>query len=119
MMIKKLVEKSKAGGIFIELISLANPDISDMAIIKIAVTIGIFPKKNAHIALLLVTILKLDKKTPNENRKTIISKEDDITLFFFKCNILGRNFEINRIKNNILNIDLSLSMLSSEIEKPT
>ena len=43
MIIKKLVEKSRAGGMFIELISLASPDISEMAIRKIAITIGMFP----------------------------------------------------------------------------
>ena len=68
--------------------------------------------------LLLVTILKFDNKTPNENRKTIISKTTDKTVFFLKCNISGRNFEKNSIRNNILNIDLSLNMVSSEFGKP-
>ena len=39
MITKKLDEKIKAGGIFIELINLSNPDISEMAIRKIAITI--------------------------------------------------------------------------------
>ncbi|MDO9340114.1 MAG: hypothetical protein Q7T72_06250 [Bacteroidales bacterium] len=118
MIIKKLVEKSKAGGMFMELISLANTDISEMAIRKIATTIERFPKKNVQKDLLLVTILKLDKKTPNENRNTNISNTNDMTIFFLKCNISGRNFERNSIRNKILNVDLSFNMLSSVIVNP-
>jgi hypothetical protein len=63
-------------------------------------------------------MLKLDKRTPNENRNTIISKTNDIMVFLLKCNISGRNFEKNRIRNNILNVDLNLNMVSSEWVKP-
>ncbi|MFA5819904.1 MAG: hypothetical protein WC854_11605, partial [Bacteroidales bacterium] len=62
MIVKKLVENSKAGGMFMELINLANTDISEIAIRNIAITILIFPKKNVQNDLLLVTMLKLDKK---------------------------------------------------------
>ena len=118
MIIKKLVEKSNAGGIFMELINLANTDISEIAIRKLAKTTGIFPKKNTQKVLLLVIILKFDKRTPNENKNTIISKTNDIVVFFLKCNISDRNFEKNRIRNNILNAVLSFNMLSSVFGNP-
>jgi hypothetical protein len=60
----------------------------------------------------------LERKTPKEIRKTIIPRIIEITLFFLICIISGRNFEKNRIKNNILNIDLSLDEFSSELLKP-
>ena len=65
IMMKKLLEKSKAGGIFIELISLASSDISEIAMMKIATFKDIFPKKNVQKALLLGTILKFERKTTN------------------------------------------------------
>jgi len=118
MIVKKLEEKSKAGGMFIELISLAKTDISEMAIRKIAIMTGIFPKKSVQKGLLLVTMLKLDNKTPNENRNTIISKTNDRAIFFLKCNISGRNFEKNSIRNKIRNVDLSINMFSSVFVNP-
>jgi hypothetical protein len=72
MIIKKLDEKIKAGGIFIELINLKVPDISEMAIRKIAATTGVFPVNKAHNDLSVFTKFKLERKTPRENRKTII-----------------------------------------------
>jgi hypothetical protein len=43
MTIKKLAEKRRAGGIFIELINFAKPGISEIVMVRIAITIGIFP----------------------------------------------------------------------------
>jgi hypothetical protein len=60
----------------------------------------------------------LERKTPKENRKTIIPRIIEITVFFLICIISGRNFEKNRIKNNILNIELSILEFSSEFLKP-
>jgi len=72
MIIKKLDEKIKAGGIFTELINRNGLDISEMAIRKIAVTTGVLPVKKAQNDLSAFTMLKLEKKTPRENIKTII-----------------------------------------------
>jgi len=60
----------------------------------------------------------LERKTPKENRKTIVPKIDEIIDFFLICNISGRNFEKNRMKNKILNVDLSTPEFSSELLKP-
>jgi len=118
MITRKLEAKSKAGGIFIELIALARLDISERPIRKIAITIRVFPLNNPHNGLLLLTIWKLERKTPNENRKTIIPRIIEITVFLPVCIISGRNFEKNRIINNVLNIDLSIPEFSSELLKP-
>jgi len=72
IIIKKLDEKIKAGGIFIELINLNDLDISEIAIRNIAVTTGVVPVNIVHNDLSVFTMLKLDRKTPRENRKTII-----------------------------------------------
>jgi len=48
MIIKKLVEKIMAGGMFIELKIKNKPDILEIPIRKIATTIGVFPMKNIH-----------------------------------------------------------------------
>jgi len=118
MMIRKLELKSKAGGTFMELTSLASTDISEIAMRNIAIITGIFPKKNDQKGLLLVTILKFDNKTPAENRNTIISKTSGILIFLLKCNISFRYFERNSIINKILNIDLSFTMVSSDTVNP-
>jgi len=60
----------------------------------------------------------LERKTPKEKRKTIIPRIIEITVFFLICIISGRNFEKKRIKNTILNIDLSILEFSSEFLKP-
>jgi hypothetical protein len=60
----------------------------------------------------------LERKTPKENRKTINPRIIEMTLFFFIWIISGRNFEKNRIKNKILNMDLSITEFASELLKP-
>jgi hypothetical protein len=118
MMIRKLELKSKAGGTFMELTSLASTDISEIAMRKIAIVTGIFPEKNVQKEMLLFTIPKFDSKTPSENRKTIISKNIDNIVFFLKFKNSGRNFEKKSIRNNILNATRSLNISSSVFITP-
>jgi len=76
------------------------------------------PWKSLHKGLLSFTIWKLERKTAKENRKTIIQRTIEMALFFFIWIISGRNFVKNRIKNKILNIDLSITEFASELLKP-
>ncbi len=118
IIIRKLPEKSSAGGTFIELITLANTDISEIAIINIADITGILPKKKAQNGLLLVTIPKFDINTNVEKRKTRSSKMVEIGVFLLKCNNSGRNLVIKSITNSILNVEMSFIIFSSVIVKP-
>jgi len=118
IIIKKPDEKIKAGGIFFELMNLSNPDNSETARRKIAITIWVFPKKNAHKRLSVFTIWKLESKTPEENRNTIIQYINEIKVFLLFCRISGINLEKNRINNNILKVDSSTADFFSELLKP-
>jgi len=118
IIIRKLLEKSSAGGIFIELINLANTDISEIAIINIADITGMLPKKKAQNGLLLVTRLKFESSTNVEKRKTRISKIVEIGVFLLKCNNSGRNLVMKSITNSILNAEMSFKIFSSVFENP-
>jgi len=83
IIIKKLDEKIKAGGIFTELINLNGRDISEMAIRIIAITRGVFPVNKAQIDLSVFTMLEFVRKTPREKRKIIILNINESNGFVF------------------------------------
>jgi hypothetical protein len=118
IIIRKLAEKIKAGGIFTELIILCKPDISEIPMSMIAKTIGTFPRKIPRKGFPILTMLKFASRTPSEKIKITIRTTRDRPFHFFNFNISGMYF-VKKITRNInLKVDFNPARFSGELPNP-